>query len=408
MAIFPGLERQHGIQRRDSGATPITVPDRSQRLSAFSTDRALTLSDIYSGLRIHATAASQLSFGVYRGNVSRPVPAILDQPDVDASLSEWIEYVVMSMYIDGNAFIRLVRDDRGVIVDAYPLNPTEVTVKVDRTREKPRTSYLHLGREFTKRDLYHIKFLTVPGLARGLGPIQAAQLEVTGALDARDYGAQWLSDSNMPDGVLTTDQELGPGQADMYKHVWYGRNPDGSPRTIPDGTAAFGANERIRVMGKGLSYSPLMLKPSDVQFLETQQFNTTKMARLLGVPASLFLAAVEGNSQTYSNVEQEWIGYVRFSLMKVLRPMEEFATAIIPRGSVARFKLEALLRSDTKSRYEGHVAAINAGFLTVDEVRAIEGLPPLTNEQRAAQPKANPLDIGEATATPVNAIAPKE
>lgn len=60
--------------------------------------------------------------------------------------------------------------------------------------------------------------------------------------------------------------------------------------------------------------------------------------------------------------------------------------ALLPRGQSARFNLNAVLRPDTKTRYEAHALAIQTGFLTIDEVRDIEGLPPLTTT--AATPES--------------------
>ena len=42
-----------------------------------------------------------------------------------------------------------------------------------------------------------------------------------------------------------------------------------------------------------------------------------------------------------------------------------------------RFNVDGFLRPDTTTRYAAHKVAIEAGFLTIDEVRAIEGLNPL-------------------------------
>lgn len=382
-----GLDRAHQLAT-DAG---VLMPARSNRITDVRPADALTLSTVYRGIQIHATAVCQLSIDVERdGRTLADTPALVTKPDIDQSRSAFLEFTIVSLYTDGNAFWKLTRagtDSRrpGEVVDVKPLDPAEVAVKVNRDAFGiDRVTFGYRGKTYTDRDIRHLKLLRVPGLHRGLGPIQAAQVELRGALDARDYGSMWLSDSNMPDGVLTTDQVLPPGMTETYRNIWYGRNADGTPKTTPEGEEVKPANinERLRVLGNGLTYSPLLLKPSDVQFLETQQFNTTQIARLLGTPASLLLAAVEGNSQTYSNVEQDWIGYVRFSLMKPLREIEEALTGLLPGKQTARFKLDVLLRTDTKTRYEGHSLALDAGWMDDDEVRAIEGRPPLTTEQR--------------------------
>jgi HK97 family phage portal protein len=381
-----GLE---AAQEPTPATTPAGImPSRRQRETDVTAERALTLSTLYRGVQIHATSVSQLSLAVERnGVVLATTPALVTRPDIDETRSAFLEYTTVSLYIDGNAFWLVTRADdgssrRGEVVNLNAVNPNEVTVKVERDGFGiDKIKYHYRGKDYDRRGMVHLKLLRIPGLHRGLGPIQAAQIEVRGALDARDYGALWLSDSNMPDGILTTDQVLAPGQGDQYKHVWYGRNADGTKRETD---AGFGANEKLRVLGQGLTYSPLLLKPSDVQFLETQQFSTIEMARLIGAPASIMLVAVEGSSETYSNVEQEWIGYVRFGLMKALREIEEAFSDLLPGQQVARFKLDALLRSDTKTRYESHAISLGPqGWRTVDEVRALEGDAPLNDVQRA-------------------------
>jgi HK97 family phage portal protein len=364
-----------------AGSSP-QIPKRD-RQAAVTVERAMSLSTIYRGIQIHATAACQLSVAVERnGEVLTETPALVAQPDIDEDQSAFIEYTIVSLYIDGNAFWRTIRNAQGAVVNLVALSPHEVAVVVEYDRHNNKTvTYNWRGKKLTRDDVRHLKLLRVPGLERGLGPIQAAQIEVRGALDARDYGALWLSDSNMPDGILTTEQELTGRDSEKYRHVWYGRDVDGNE--LPHDPKRL--NERLRILGKGLTYTPLLLKPSDVQFLETQQYSTTQMARLIGAPASLMLVAVEGNSQTYSNVEQEWIGYVRFSLMKPLREMENAWSALLPGRQKARFKIDALLRTDTKTRYEAHGMSLDPakGWATADEVRALESLPPLTPAQRA-------------------------
>jgi phage portal protein BeeE len=60
--------------------------------------------------------------------------------------------------------------------------------------------------------------------------------------------------------------------------------------------------------------------------------------------------------------------------MSYLIEIEQGLTSLLPRGQEAHFNIEALLRSDTLTRYNAHKLGIEAGFLTIEEVRAIEGL----------------------------------
>lgn len=372
-----------GVETPSIPSPELTVAEsiRRGRQADVSAERALTLVNVYRGIQIHATSACQTPLIAKRNGVKLDrLPAIVAKPDLAQSLESFIEYSITSLYVDGNAFWRILRNGSNQVVALEPLNPNEVSVQVTRDVYGVDTiAYQYRGKRYTSRDIKHLKLLRIPGLHRGLGPIQAAVMDVRGALDARDYGSMWLSDANMPDGVLTTDQVLGAGDADKYKNIWYGRNADG--------TAKAGENrnisERLRVLGQGLHYSPLLLKPSDVQFLETQQFSNVQLARLLGVPASLMLISIEGGSQVYANIEQDFIGYIRFSLRKPMLEIETALTEVLNDGTEIRFELDILTRPDTKTRFEGYAIGIEAGVITEDEARGEEGLPPLTAAQRA-------------------------
>ena len=79
------------------------------------------------------------------------------------------------------------------------------------------------------------------------------------------------------------------------------------------------------------------MKPADLQFLETQKFDTTQIARLLGIPASIMLAAVDGSNLTYSNIEQSWIEFADYTLAAYTGELEELLSGLLPRGRVVRF-----------------------------------------------------------------------
>jgi phage portal protein BeeE len=91
-----------------------------------------------------------------------------------------------------------------------------------------------------------------------------------------------------------------------------------------------------------------------------------------------------GNSLTYANVEQRALDFLKFSVQPWLVRLETAIGALLPRGHYVRFNPNALLRSTTAERYQAHKTALEAGFLTVDEVRDLEDLPPLDPGAAAA------------------------
>ncbi|WYA78700.1 portal protein [Exiguobacterium phage phiExGM16] len=335
---------------------------------------------VYRAVQIHAVSAKQLSIETTRyGRVVDDHP-LTRRPDPESSRSSWIEQLVVSMASTGNGYAEILRDGFGQAIALPVLNPIDVRIHThtaDAGALAGKVSHFtYRGREIRPRNMMHTTLLRVPGSAYGLGPIQAAQPDLRGAISTRDYAAAWLDDSGVPTGVLKTDQNLTRESAGLAKQHW---------------NENAGQKNGVVVLGNGLDYRPIFLSPKDVQFIESQQFSVTQIARLFGTPASLMLAAVEGNSQSYSNVEQDWLAYVRFTLMGYLTEIEDALSDLLPGARRARFNVEALLRADTTTRYASYAVGISAGFLTKEEVRDIEGYGPLPADEAPAPAPAPEL-----------------
>lgn len=348
-----------------AGADGIEIPSRVAAPRSVSVGEAVSLPMVYRAIQIHAIAGKQLAIDTFRHGLQIEDHDLVRRPDPFISRPAWIEQSVVSLASTGNCYYEIIRDTSQAVAALPVLNPLDVRIKTNSAGRV--TGYEYRGQKFLPSQIKHITLLRLPGTAYGLGPIQAAQPDLRGALDTRDYAANWFDKGGQPNGILKTEQVLNPDQANQYKERF---------------NESAGAKNGVAVLGNGMSYQPIFLSPKDVQFIEAQQFSVTSIARMFGTPASLMLAAVDGNSQTYANVEQDWLAYVRFTLMGYLTEIEEAISSLLPGRQQARFNVETLLRADTTNRYQSYKTAIEAGFLHPDEVRLIEHLPALTDAQK--------------------------
>ena len=363
------------VTRDEAGGMPEGIKPPARR-EAMSVHDALSLDAVYRAFTVLETATMQLTLDVWRGRTPvEPQPAIVRNPDVlTDNQSAFLAQTVTSLAARGNAYWRKHRSSAsGEILRLEVLDPREVAVIKDP--DTRRVAYSVAGRTVSAADLSHLSLLRLPGEVQGLGPIQAARRRLGGAIAQAEYADEWFDSGGVPNGVLSTDQKLTTEQAKEYKQQWMKSQSH---------------KEGVAVLGGGLDYKALMLKPADVQWLEAQKFSVTSVARLFGMPSSYLLASVEGQNLTYQNQEQEDLGFVRFTLMRYLREIEQAFTALLPRGQVARFNVDALLRTDTKTRYEAHKIGLDAGFLTIEEVRHIERLDP--NVTPAPRPQEAPTN----------------
>ncbi|MCI6584465.1 MAG: phage portal protein [Mobiluncus sp.] len=353
------------FKRENVVTNPAIVPPAREAYTALSPRQAMGLEAVYRALSILETAAKQLTIDAWRGKeLIDPPPSLVRRPNIGSTQSRFIVETVASLAQRGNAYWLITRAPHGQVLTLDVLPPLEVTPKQD-----PQTKiidYTYGGQIYSSREICHLKLLTIAGQAEGLGPIQAARQNLAGAIALAKYASGLVDGGGIPSGILTSEQQITQAQAKETRDEW---------------NATQGIGKGIAVLGKGTKFQVLSLKPEEIQFLQTQNFNVTQVARLFGIPARLMLAPLEGTSTTYANAQQEDLQMVKWTLMAYLREIESALSDILPHGTTARFNLDALLRTDTLTRYQAHQIGINAGFLTIDEVRAIEGLQPLTHEE---------------------------
>jgi HK97 family phage portal protein len=345
-----------GFEERSSGIIP---PPRSAT-SGVTTNDALSLASVYRSVSIISTAMKQLGIHVYRDDAEvTPTPLVIRQPDIKMTRETWMEQTINSMALAGNAYWLIGRNGRGETINLEVLNPFDVMIQTDDYGTALYYTYRGTLR-YELNEIQHLAMMRVPGNVYGLGPIQAAQKELLNARDTRDYASVWFTDSGIPNGVLKSDQMLSPDQAAAAKDAW---------------NTTAGAKNGVAVLGNGLNYQPMYLSPRDAMFIEAQAWNVQQVARLFGIPANMLMASVDGNSMTYTNMEQEQMAFVRYTLSQYIVEIESALTHVTTRGTMVKINVDSILRSDTLTRYQAHKLAIESGWMTVDEVRAIEDMP---------------------------------
>ncbi len=142
---------------------------------------------------------------------------------------------------------------------------------------------------------------------------------------------------------------------------------------------------RTLVLEEGMTSDKLTIPPDDAQFLETRQFQVEEVARIFGVPPHMIGADIKG-SMTYSNSELESLRLLKHTLGPWMKRIEAAVdhTLLGPierKMLYAEYLPDALLATDTKGRYDAYKVGLEAGFLTIDEVRRKENLPSLPEPQ---------------------------
>jgi hypothetical protein len=115
------------------------------------------------------------------------------------------------------------------------------------------------------------------------------------------------------------------------------------------------------------------------------------VARAFNIPPHLL--GLPGTN-TYASVEQNNIAFVTHTLRPIVSKLETAFTpllASVPGGQTAfiKFSMDGLLRGDANSRFGAYSTGIQAGYLTVNDIRRFEDLQPIEGGNTLRVPLAN-------------------
>jgi HK97 family phage portal protein len=311
-----------------------------------------------------------------------PTPAILAQPSPPDIAMTTYSSLALDLFWHGNGLaLRLGLDAAGNASAMLPVSAPEVHVTRVRAGDGVdlpigEVAYHIGGRWHPASDVIHIKGPCAPGALRGMGILENHPRLLTLAVEQSRQAAA-ATGAGIPLGTLKSDNpDLDGDEAAELKSGWLMAQRERS----------------IAVLNATTSFEPLAWNPTEAQLLEARKFTLHELALLFGVP--LHYLGVEGGSRTYSNVESEGIDLTRFGLGGHLARFEGALTLALAPATWAKANLDALLRSDTLTRYQAHQIAIAARFLSPSEVRATEDRPPMTAAQLAELPPLVPPTPG--------------
>ena len=343
---------------------------------------ALHLTPVFRCISIISEGLAQLPIDVGRKTgetrelVSHPLDEVLNVRS-NPHMSAFVAHSTRQSHVlgYGNGYAEIQRNGHGEVVGLWPLLP-------DRTWPETTKS----GKLIYKTnidgetlDLPADNVLHVPGLSFdgyvGYSPIALARnaLGLSHALE--EFGGKYFRYETQSGGILEA-----PGKV--------------SDKQQKNLTESFGAQgglsnaHRVKLLEGGIKFIPTPVSHEDAQFLETRQFQIEEVSRMYGVP--LFMLSSETKSTSWgTGIGQMSLGFVRYTLQPwIVRTEQEYRYKLLTpaerkAGVYIKHNVNSLLRGDSEARSSYYSAALspNSGWMSVNEVRALEELNPL-NERR--------------------------
>ena len=299
----------------------------------------------------------------------RPKPAWVDKPDIDLPREAFYNSLIVSLLLDGNAFIRVFSNRRGEVINLTVLNPLQVEVMRNGIG---RIQFSVEGEEkvLTPEDMIFIPDLVRPGHLRGESRVRALNENFGLALALEKFAANFFGQGTNLSGIIEFPGNLTAEQASNLANGFDNRH------------RGWRKGHRTGVLSGGATFKATQIDPQQSQSIEARHMAVEDVARAFNVPPHLL--ALPGTN-SYASVEQTNLAWVTHGLRPIISKIEGAMSPLLsrsPNGENAflRFNLDGLLRADITSRTSAYSQMIQMGAMTINDVRRLEDLPPMPEE----------------------------
>jgi HK97 family phage portal protein len=294
-----------------------------------------------------------------------PTPPLLEQPAPPDTRMSSFSSLALDLIWHGNAVgIVAARNAFGwptalTLVSALSVQVRRVPANDPSPIPAGQLEYKIGDMLLGSQDVVHIKGPCEPGALRGMGVLETHLNTLTLATEQARQ-ARSVTAHGVPTGILkTANPDLTDDEAADLKATWLQNQRD---RTVA-------------VLNPSTEFVPLSWTPEQTQLVEARKMTINELELVFGLPVG-WLGGMNSARQ-YSNIEQDAVNLIKFSLGGHLARFEQTFSLALPPMIHARANLDAVLRADTLTRYQAHQIGIDAGFLTVDEARDLEHRAPL-------------------------------
>lgn len=357
--------------------------------------------------KMRVTVKALTSDGVW---VDRPssIPAVLKKPNNFQTWQQFMEQWMLSKNSAGNTYVLKVKNSSGEITALRILNPRQVTPLVSDDGEsavfyqvnpEPLDGINDTQVIIPAREIIHDRFNCIYHPLVGLPPVFASGLAAMHGHSILEDSAQFFKNGGRPGGVITVPGNVNADKIAEIKKTWE--------------SGYSGANAgKTAVLADGMTYTANnQSKAADNQVVEQLNLGAAIVASTYHVP--LYKLSLPGSTPSYDNIEaleQQYYAQALQPHIEAIETLLDEAFGFNDKLGV-EFDLNTLLRMDTSRRYDAASKAIAGGWMSPNEARKKDNLPPVIggespmiqqqNYSLAALAKRdaqdNPFSTGDAT-----------
>lgn len=319
--------------------------------------------------------------------ISKPVenPAyspVLRKPNQYQTAQQFREAWALSKLIHGNAYILKQRDERGVVVKLYVLDPCRVMPMVSDSGDVyyqinyqypsdltppaliNKLALYEDGKQLVipAREIIHDRLNCFHHQLIGVPPVCAAHWPAVKNLKILKSSAEFFGNNAQPGGILTAPAGMTDTDAQALKAYW-------------DTNFAGTNSGKVAVIGADMKFTSFAMKSADSQLVEQMRYSDEQICQPFGIPP--FKIGI-GSIPAGLGVDAINLLYYDDALSGHIESMEnlldEGLSVSTPLG--IWMDLEPLLRMDVGKQAEVETALVGGKIKTPDEARRRFNLAP--------------------------------
>jgi len=342
---------------------------------AVTPDSAFGLPAVSNVTRSAAEIVASLPFMVYtdapvreRAPEAWQYGLLHDRPSDTCDSFEFFYDVALSLEATQNAFIQKAKFRRRVY-ELYVLDPQRVTVRQDKeTGQKLFDVYVSQGkvqRDLTTSEILHVRgFSLRPGAVAGVSLLHVHRDPLGAALAMQGFEGDYFRNGAIPPYWFTGAQSR--------EHAREMRDAHNAEHQ------GVGRQWKPGFLWGNADVKSIPISMQDALFIEAKQLSIEDVCRIWRWPRS-FVELRDEQQITDRNARMG--DFLKLNLLPRLRRIERAFAAdedlFWESGLFGEFLTHALERADFVTRVRGYKDARQGGWITGNEIRALENYPPL-------------------------------
>lgn len=333
------------------------------------------------------------SQGDLREIKTHPILDLLYRPNKYMSKSEFFELLIIHLRTTGNAFIAKIRNEAGQVMELWPLRPDMVTIITDPRKFIKYYQFITVDGNVVNiepSDIIHHKYSDPINPYYGLSPMLPCQPRVQTEEYATNFQRDFFLNSARPDAVLKqpagTGSKLTPDQKEELR------------RSFEKAHRGLGKNSKVAILEGGLEYQLISISQKEMDFIESMRFTRDDILVAFKVPKPIIAIVDDVNRANSETALAIFLGET--IKPEVDRLVEKMQADLIDSDYGPDFVLGYVdpTPENKELKLAEYQNGLQNGWLLINEVREMEGRPPVTGGWQLYLPFG---------VTPVGGIEPK-